>query len=275
MEVGLVLGKLFMKAGLVRMRTYVRREIQLNSREIQRATNMSLLELGPTIFGGTEAIIDYLRRHHLLADHCNCSHCGIGMRERPRRDVSDGFSWWCPQCKTRKSIREGSFFSKSRMTLHKWLLMVYWWARNYSLTDAAEEAEINAGTAVDVFQWFREVCSTKLLQTPLVLGGAGVVVQIDESLFRHKPKVQVSFVTAVVWEVTTIIIVAWVYIYIYILYCTVSQRPTSTTRSVGLWNGRYLSSTRIRIYGGCSAKGCYHTATNHSGPHCSWYYNPL
>ena len=83
--------------------------------------------------------------------------------------------------------------------------MMYWWARNYSLTDAAEEAEINAGTAVDVFQWFREVCSTKLLQTPLVLGGAGVVVQIDESLFRHKPKVQVSFVTAVVWEVTTII----------------------------------------------------------------------
>ena len=81
MEVGLVLGKLFMNAGLVRMRTYVRREIQLNSREIQRATNMSLLELGPTIFGGTEAIIDYLRRHHLLADHCNCSHCGIGMRE--------------------------------------------------------------------------------------------------------------------------------------------------------------------------------------------------
>ena len=30
---------------------------------------------------------------------------------------------------------------------------------------------------------------------------------------------------------------------------------------MGLWNGRYLSSTRIRIYGGCSAKECYHTAT--------------
>ena len=32
------------------------------------------------------------------------------MEERPRRDVSDG---WCRNCKTRKSIREGSFFSKS------------------------------------------------------------------------------------------------------------------------------------------------------------------
>ena len=65
---GLEKSALFMKAGLLRMRTYVRREIQLNSREIQRATNMSLLELSPTIFGGTEAIIDYLRRHHLLAE---------------------------------------------------------------------------------------------------------------------------------------------------------------------------------------------------------------
>ena len=25
---------------------------------------------------------------------------------------------------------------------------------------------------------------------PVVLGGVGVVVQIDESLFKHKPKVQ-------------------------------------------------------------------------------------
>ena len=124
--------------------------------------------------------------------------------------------------KQEKVFERVVFFSKSRMTLQKWLLMMYLWARNYPLTDAAEEAGIDAGTAVDVFQWFREVCSTKLLQTPLVLGGAGVVVQIDESLFRHKPKAQVSFITAVVWEVTTIIIVAWVYIYIYIyLFYTV------------------------------------------------------
>ena len=30
---------------------------------------------------------------------------------------------------------------------------------------------------------------TKLLQTPIILDGRGVVVQIDESQFRHKPKV--------------------------------------------------------------------------------------
>ncbi len=91
-----------------------------------------------------------------------------------------------------KTIRQGSFFSKSKLTLQKWLLMLYLWVRNYPVTDAAEEAEVDAGTAVDIFQWLREVA---LLATPIVLGGAGVVVQIDESLFRHKPKVSMQLVS--------------------------------------------------------------------------------
>ena len=49
---------------------------------------------------------------------------------------------------------------------------------------------VGQDTAINVYQWFREVCSTKLLATPIKLGGPGKVVQIDESLFRHKSKVQ-------------------------------------------------------------------------------------
>ena len=67
--------------------------------------------------------------------------------------------------------------------------MLYLWARQYPVTDAAEEAKMSLRVAIDIYQWFREVCTTKLLQSPVVLGGPGVIVQIDESLFRHKPKV--------------------------------------------------------------------------------------
>ena len=42
---------------------------------------------------------------------------------------------------------------------------------------------------IDIYQWLREVCTAKLLQTQIILGGPGMVVQFDESLFRHKPKV--------------------------------------------------------------------------------------
>ena len=108
------------------------------------------------------------------------------MIERPLQKASDKYIWWCRQCKSSKSVRDGSFFQKS---LQKWLLLLNLWARDYPVTDAAEEAEISRSTAIDVFQWLREVCTTKLLQSPIQLGGPGCIVQIDESLFRHKPKV--------------------------------------------------------------------------------------
>ena len=111
--------------------------------------------------------------------------CSVAMEERERSDCSDGVSWYYP----RKSIRDGSFFSKSRLSLQKLLLIMYLWARQYPVTDAMGEAVVDKRTAIDIYQWLREVCTTKLLSSPIILGGAGVVVQIDESLFRHKPKV--------------------------------------------------------------------------------------
>ena len=69
------------------------------------------------------------------------------------------------------------------------MLVMLLWARQYPVSDAAEEASIGEDTACNIYQWLREVCSTKLVGIPIVLGGPGVIVQVDESLFKHKPKV--------------------------------------------------------------------------------------
>ena len=61
------------------------------------------------------------------------------------------------------------FFSKSRLPLQKWLLMLYLWAREYPVSDAAEEVEISSRVAIDIYQWLHEVCTTKLLQTSWVV----------------------------------------------------------------------------------------------------------
>ena len=66
---------------------------------------------------------------------------------------------------------------------------MYLWAWHYPVSDVAEEAKVQQSTAVDIFQWLRKVCSTKLVQIPIILGGTVDAVQIDESLFRHKPNV--------------------------------------------------------------------------------------
>ena len=112
----------------------------------------------------------------------------VSMIERERTDVSDSIRWYCPQCYTRKSIRQNSFFAKSRLPLQKWILLMYLWVRQYPVTDAYEEAE---HTTIDIYQWLHEVCSQTLLSDPpIILGGPQIIVQIDVSLFRHKPKVR-------------------------------------------------------------------------------------
>lgn len=71
------------------------------------------------------------------------------------------------------------------------MVLLHWWIREYPVTKAADEAKVTEATAVQAYQYLRDICSWRLLthDSPLLLGGRGVVVQIDESLFRHKPKV--------------------------------------------------------------------------------------
>ena len=61
------------------------------------------------------------------------------------------------------------FFSKSKLPLQQWLLMLYLWAREYQVSDAAEEAEISSRVVIDIYQWLREVCTAKLLQITWVV----------------------------------------------------------------------------------------------------------
>ena len=70
---------------------------------------------------------------------------------------------------------------------------MYWWVRQYPVTDAAEEAGVARNMAIDVYQWLREVCYAKLSTMNIKLGGPDKVVQIDESLFRHKLKVNIIY----------------------------------------------------------------------------------
>ena len=116
--------------------------------------------------------------------------CNNQMHECERQQAgSDGVGWWCTSCKTTRSIRTNSFFVKSKLTLQQWFLIIVWWAWQYPVSAASAEVEVTEATACQVYEWLQEVCSTTLLQTPIILSGPGVIVQVDESQFHPKPKV--------------------------------------------------------------------------------------
>lgn len=154
---------------------------------------MSLLDLGPVIFGPKQGLITYLQNKHLLAQSTQCHRCGVPMQMQTRDTsvCSDGFSWRCGLCYTYKSVRHDSFFSKSRLSLQKWLLLMHLWSRDCPVTDAAREAQITEKSAIQMYQYFRDACLVNY-DPPVALGGTGMVVSIDESLFCHKVKVNQS-----------------------------------------------------------------------------------
>ena len=99
---------------------------------------LSILDIGPVIFGTTDNLVNYLQQRQLLADNQTCTNCGIPMNLRQKADLSDGQIFRSSTCKTTKSLRVGSFFSKSKLTLQKWMVLIYWWVRDYPVSDAAE-----------------------------------------------------------------------------------------------------------------------------------------
>ena len=68
--------------------------------------------------------------------------------------------------------------------------VIFFWVDEEPISKACEHCETTLATGINVYQWPREVCSTRLIQdgNPQ-LGGPGVVVEIDESCFHHKQKV--------------------------------------------------------------------------------------
>ncbi len=54
------------------------------------------------------------------------------------------------------------------------------------VTDAATETGIGQKTAIDWYNFIREVCAHHLLDHPIVIGGPGKIVEIDESKFGKR-----------------------------------------------------------------------------------------
>ena len=157
--------------------------------------NMSLHgELREVIFGDNqERKMVWMQQRGLLASQKTCRKCDSDMRFGVKSGVTDGFVWRCKRkgCKTTVSVRDGSFFEKSKLPISKLLHCIYLWALETSVISATAQLAVSARTLVDFYNFLREVCSAALIRNPVQLGGPGRIVQIDESYWnRCKTKIK-------------------------------------------------------------------------------------
>ena len=109
------------------------------------------------------------------------------------RNVVDGLIWEYPlrTCRKPRSIRAGSFFEDSKISLEQWLNIIYLWSIDVSNKQLSLMTGISLHTIATTL--------AKILHGNIKLGGRGKTVEIDESMFGHKRKYNRGRVSEGAW----------------------------------------------------------------------------
>ena len=137
-----------------------------------------------------DSILEYLQRNNVLARQQTCS-CGRLMLINKKNEISDKFIWRCPSHCSRKSIREGSFFAKSKLPLKKLVVLTYFWLQDIPTNRIQSMVGLANQTLADWNNFLFESVSSSLLMLTdeeRMIGGEGRIVEIDESLISKKYK---------------------------------------------------------------------------------------
>lgn len=63
---------------------------------------------------------------------------------------------------------------------------MFLWSIQTRVTTAAEQTKITEVSAVDWYNFFRDVCGEYFVSNPVTVGGPGMTVEIDESKFGKR-----------------------------------------------------------------------------------------
>jgi len=142
-------------------------------------------------------VLVFLAERRLIANESFCVAC---RRHRyllkfSRRNAIDGFHWRCPGCRSRCSVRDGSFFVRhSHLSLRTLTYMLYEWCNDTPIRDIERECAVGHQTAVRFCRSCRNVCITHNVLNPVVIGGLTIVnghvesriVEIDETYLSRR-----------------------------------------------------------------------------------------
>ena len=133
--------------------------------------------------------IRWLIQLHLLLDleGAYCIKCGFGEfgLRKDSSFSSDQHVWRCSnkKCNKKVSIRKGSWFENSNLTLEKIILITYFLVNEKLII---HELDIANQTIVDWYNFSTEVCTAILENESTKIGGEGKTVEIDESKFGKR-----------------------------------------------------------------------------------------
>lgn len=136
--------------------------------------------------------MEFLAKRSLLKNSQLCNNCNVNCMLSAYTQGVDKKMWRCPNCGLRKSIRDGSYFTRSHLPLSQIVVLIYCFANDFPQDQSKHEAEIlNKNTITDWFNFLREDIDNHLTQNATMIGGFDIngeptIVEVDESKYFHR-----------------------------------------------------------------------------------------
>ena len=126
-------------------------------------------------FSTLEGTVRYLIENGILYSELECS-CGGRMKRNLPKMI-----FRCSRlgCRREKSLFHGTFFAKSKLRHDKVMQMAYFWLSKASTTQIVTYTQVS-GKSVQAY-YFQELVADTLDEEDFVIGGEGVVVEVDET----------------------------------------------------------------------------------------------
>lgn len=132
-----------------------------------------------------EQLIKWCMKVGLIANEYKCCKCDSIMKLHPKKTTTDQYVWRCRKADhdCRRSLRKGSWFESSRLSILNILLLTHMWCMKANMTHIRNELMLSTKTIVEWKNFCREVCVQLLTSESEMLGGEGMEVEIDENNF--------------------------------------------------------------------------------------------
>ena len=148
--------------------------------------NFDILQIAPLIQDVKQTITFMRGRNLFLQDFFRCgSQCSKVM------DISltDREIFQCNFCHRRYSIRQGSFWFKSRLALNVLIAILYFFSEGLSVTQCKNmlKSQVSTKSIIQWYNYFRDVC-TCYFSNNFVMFDRTCTVHIDETAIGGKRK---------------------------------------------------------------------------------------